>query len=329
MPYKKYYIYKEQVSVDMGETWDDTGNRAPSGDSIGEYSTLAECEGKTPCYDGKCKVTYSDGHVYEVECNNSTLASGETREWIRSDCPVNAVIGCCVTSIGEDAFKGRNELSSVTIPDSVTVIGNGAFTSCSSLTSITIPDSVRTLGTWSFAGCNFASITIPNSVVNIGGGSFASCGHLTSVVLPNDVRTIKVQTFEYCTSLTGITIPSSVLTIEATAFNGCTGMTSVIFGNNVYYIGEAAFYGCSGIREITIPSSLRQLGWSTFQYCSGLTSITCLATTPPNIFHPQGVTPDPFYDTNNCPIYVPAESVNAYKSASGWSTYASRIQAIT
>jgi len=37
---------------------------------------------------------------------------------------------------------------------------------------------------------------------------------------------------------------------------------------------------------------------------------------------------DVFYDTNNCPIYVPAASVDAYKSASGWSAYASRIQAI-
>jgi len=35
-----------------------------------------------------------------------------------------------------------------------------------------------------------------------------------------------------------------------------------------------------------------------------------------------------FDDTNNCPIYVPSGSVNAYKSASGWSTYADRIQAI-
>ena len=32
--------------------------------------------------------------------------------------------------------------------------------------------------------------------------------------------------------------------------------------------------------------------------------------------------------TNNCPIYVPSASVNAYKSANNWSTYASRIQAI-
>jgi len=35
-----------------------------------------------------------------------------------------------------------------------------------------------------------------------------------------------------------------------------------------------------------------------------------------------------FNDTNNCPIYVPSESVEAYKSASGWSNYASRIQPI-
>jgi len=35
-----------------------------------------------------------------------------------------------------------------------------------------------------------------------------------------------------------------------------------------------------------------------------------------------------FYATNNCPIYVPAASVNAYKTATNWKSYASRIQAI-
>ena len=36
-----------------------------------------------------------------------------------------------------------------------------------------------------------------------------------------------------------------------------------------------------------------------------------------------------FNDTNDCPIYVPSESVEAYKAATNWSYYASRIQAIS
>jgi len=35
-----------------------------------------------------------------------------------------------------------------------------------------------------------------------------------------------------------------------------------------------------------------------------------------------------FDSTNNCQIYVPAASVDAYKAATNWSSYASRIQAI-
>ena len=50
MSYKKYYIYKQQVSYDNGETWEDVSPlvTTPSGDSIGEYATLEECEGIAP-----------------------------------------------------------------------------------------------------------------------------------------------------------------------------------------------------------------------------------------------------------------------------------------
>jgi hypothetical protein len=59
-----------------------------------------------------------------------------------------------------------------------------------------------------------------------------------------------------------------------------------------------------------------------FHSCTGLNSITCEAITPPTLGDFV------FIETNNCPIYVPTASVNTYKAASGWSDYASRIQAI-
>ena len=58
-----------------------------------------------------------------------------------------------------------------------------------------------------------------------------------------------------------------------------------------------------------------------------LQSITCYATTPPEILI-SGSSYQTFDNTNNCPIYVPAASLNAYKTAPGWSKYADRIQAI-
>lgn len=43
MAYVKVYKYKQQVSYDQGETWEDTGEYVPSGDPIGSYDTLEEC----------------------------------------------------------------------------------------------------------------------------------------------------------------------------------------------------------------------------------------------------------------------------------------------
>ena len=63
------------------------------------------------------------------------------------------------------------------IPNSVTTIGEYAFHGCSDLTSVNIPNSVTSIGTYAFYGCSgLTSITIPNSVTSIGGGAFGDTG---------------------------------------------------------------------------------------------------------------------------------------------------------
>ena len=85
-------------------------------------------------------------------------------------------ISYSVTSIGDWAFYGCYELTSITIPNSVTSIGYRAFYGCSSLTSITIPNSVTSIGNGAFYGCSdLTSINIPNSVTFIGEGAFYNC----------------------------------------------------------------------------------------------------------------------------------------------------------
>lgn len=43
MSYKKYYLYKEEISFDSGATWEDTDIRVPSGNPIGTYNSYGEC----------------------------------------------------------------------------------------------------------------------------------------------------------------------------------------------------------------------------------------------------------------------------------------------
>jgi len=262
-----------------------------------------------------------------------------------------------VTSIGGFAFNKCTSLTSVTISNSVTSIGGSAFGNCSSLTSIVIdsgnivydsrdncnaiietatnrlifgckntviPDSVTSIGSAAFDGCSsLTSITIPDSVTSIGNNAFYNCRDLTNVTIGSGVTSIGQGVFYNCSSLTSVTIPNSVTSIGSDAFYDCSGLTSVTIPNSVTSIGEHSFAGCSGLTSVTIPNSVTNIGSNAFNACSGLQSITSLATTPPYLGY------DAFYDiTNNCPIYVPSESVEAYKTANNWSTYASRIQAI-
>ena len=111
---------------------------------------------------------------------------------------------------------------------------------------------------------------------------------------------IGVDVLSYCTQLTSITIPDSVIVIGSGALQFCSALTSIVIGNGVTTIEAGAF-----------------------MFCGVLTSFTIFATMPPRMPNANA-----FNSTNNCPIYVPAESVEVYKTATNWSSLASRIQAI-
>ena len=250
-----------------------------------------------------------------------------------------------VTTIGEDAFHGCSSLTSVTIPDSVTTIGYAAFSGCSSLTifngkyasedgrclivdgtlnsfapagltEYNIPDSVTTIGYCAFIGCSsLTSVTIGDSVTTIGYSAFYDCGSLTSVTIPDSVTTIGIYTFYNCRSLTSVTIPDSVTSIENSVFYGCSSLTSVTIPDSVTTIGDEAFKDCRSLTSVTIPDSVTTIGGSAFYNCSSLTSVYCKATTPP-----AGGSYMFSFNASGRKIYVPMESVEAYKSASYWSS---------
>ena len=193
-----------------------------------------------------------------------------------------------VTSIGGRAFWS-NQLTSVTIPDSVTSIGARAFQD-NQLTSVTIPNSVTSIGQYAFQNNELTSVTIPDSVTEIQNNAFYD-NQLTSVTIPNSVTSIGNYAFS-ANQLTSVTIPDSVVIIYGAAFSN-NKLTSVTIGNNVTSILSGAFednlltsvtignnvteiqgyaFSVNQLTSITIPDSVVSIGRSAFSNNS-LTSV--------------------------------------------------------
>lgn len=189
--------------------------------------------------------------------------------------------------------------------------------SCDSTSAITSAD---TGNIYSHSG--ITTVSIGDCVKTIGFEAFSYAYGLTSIRIPNNVESIDNQAFIVCDSLLSVRFGSGLTSIGDGAFGWCFRLTDVTLPDSVTSIGSS-FGGCSGLTSVTIGSGIESIGGNAFSDCTSLQSITIEATTPPTL-----VNTNAFKNTNNCTIYVPSSSVDAYKTAYRWSTYASRIQAI-
>lgn len=144
---------------------------------------------------------------------------------------------------------------------------------------------------------SYMTLDIPEGVTIIGDFAFYTAVTLTVVTIPNGVRKIERGAFQQCTSLRSINIPEGVTTIGDDAFNR-TALTSIIIPSTITFIAIGAFMS------------------------SPLESVTILATTPPSLG--SGA----FSNGKLQTIYVPAESVELYKSSTNWNAYADYIEPI-
>ena len=246
----------------------------------------------------------------------------------------NLVLPNSLDSIGTQAFQSCGGITTVVIPNNVTYIGSSSFAYCDGLTIIEIPANVSNIGSGAFKGCNkLVSINVVADNPNYSGENgvlfskdkktlvqYPAGKSETSYSIPSTVENISGSAFSGCSKLINIVFPNSVTSIGGDAFEYCKNLTSVEIPNTVRNIGVLAFYTCSNLSSVVIGSHVTTIGRSAFNTCSNLNALACKAIIPPTLGSDvfKGV-------EKSIPVYVPAESVDAYKAAEGWKEFGSII----
>lgn len=272
-----------------------------------------------------------------------------------------------LTTIDRGCFANCTKLNVSSIPNTVTTLGSGAFYNCTSLTITSLPPNLTNLETQyqyqgTFYNCtNLALTSLPENWTNIPAGSFYQCTHLNINNLPSSLRTIEHNAF-YKARLPLTTLPENLTRIKEGAFyfsyglvidklpDNCIVESSV--ANNGAFQGTSininkipegntiivdTFNECSRIRSIELPSTITKLcghdgvnHHAAFKACINLKTIIIKATTPPTINQiAVDIWSSPQSNLHIDNIYVPAESVELYKTTTYWSQLANIISAIS
>lgn len=303
------------VSYDNGSTWIELG-KATGEDGVDG----SDGEDGDSIFTG---VTQDDKYVYFNLADGTmiTLPKHDKENIQFEDLQVKAV--CCkywdTNNDGELSYEEAASISNIYLDyafEKNTTITSfnelsfftgvteiySAFYSCSNLWKISLPDNLTVINNTSFRDCaNLTTIKMGNSVVHIGDNAFNGCTSLKNIQLSNTLESIGTNAFLDC-SFKSIIIPDSVTSIGNYAFGSISTLTKVEIGPSITDIGERAFFGCVNLEKVYVKSiNPPSLGAEAFKEYNGA---------KPNCI---------IKDLEA--IYVPSESVDAYKSASGWSGY--------
>lgn len=229
-----------------------------------------------------------------------------------------------ITTIPRNSFQSYTNLKKCVIPKSVVTINQVAFDGATQFEGDVDLPNLTTLGQRAFTNTKISSFsapllaTLPGQLNGL--GTFDNCSNLKLINIPL-VSIIPSYSFRNCSISGAFTL--NVTEIHNGAFYGNDieelNLPNIVTINGTSY-NSGAFANNTLLKKVDIGESCTKISRADFALCSALETFICRAVTPPTL-HAEA-----FSLTNSTfLIYVPDASVEAYKGAAGWSSYATRI----
>ena len=262
-----FVTLKKEGTVTITATAEDGGYSAIQTVTVGEGESLSMVTG------GKCGENvdwglYNDGTLY-------INGTGNMKDYCFQYYTNGVVFGSTAPWYG---YYTTGRIKYLKVQSGVTSLGDYAFLGCQNMEKVDMPDSITSIGTRTFMECSsLKEIEISSCVTSIGRFAFSECQNLEKINIPDGVNRIEEETFNNCTSLSKIEIPNSVKNIDTSAFSYCYGLEEVSISNSVTDIGVYAFYWCYNLKKVEIPKSAISIGKYAFSGCDNLESFTILS----------------------------------------------------
>ncbi|KAI5510991.1 regulation of response to stimulus, partial [Trichomonas vaginalis G3] len=231
------------------------------------------------CFPSNTNLTFSEGSDFMIDDQMIVYNKAKTIIVMSLNQSDSYIIPSTVEKINIETFISNHNLKTVEfgLNSNLYDIGDKAFFGCDQLSSINIPLTISKLGKYSFSGCNsLQSIFFGENLSMISDKCFDNCISLRTInfVDINVSANISQYAFNGCSSLSSVTLKKGILSLDMFCFRGCTSLNKINIPSTVVFIGTNAFQNTS-IETITFSpdSHMRVLNQYVFSGCNTLRSI--------------------------------------------------------
>lgn len=225
--------------------------------------------------------------------------------------------------VDQNMYAYCRSIRSITIPNGVTSISNNAFSYTYLTKTVALPNSVTSIGSDAYSNCPLLKeVTISDNIISLGNNVFSTCDLITELICPDSISTLGSSVVNKCTNLKYLKLPNGITQINNNLCASCGCLENVIIPDTVTTISRSAFIYCKSLTKIIVPSGVTAIDAQAFSGCVGVKEYHFLSITPPTLSQSNA------FDSisSDCVMYVPVGSLEAYQTATNWSTYASYMQ---